>query len=74
MSMHETMEPGVTLADSHTGDGNGPIGSAAARQQDNAGMPAVDGVAELAFHAQQFRLLAGPQRTYSNGVHGQVSM
>jgi hypothetical protein len=56
----------------HAG-GDGAVGHATAGEQDDAGMPAVDGVGTLALEAVQFLLFVGPQRSYPNLVHGTVS-
>src|SRR5262249_28121834 len=45
---------------------------AAARQQNDAGMQAIDGVAMLAFHAQQLLLFMRAQGAYDNLVHGSL--
>src|SRR5207248_3954685 len=53
--------------------GDGAVAQAAPREQDNAGVAGVDGVAPLALQAAEFLVFVGAQGSYLNLVHGHVS-
>jgi hypothetical protein len=50
--------------------GDVAVAQAAAGEQDDAGVPAVDGVGALALEAVQLPVFLGPQGAYHNSVHG----